>query len=348
MRCAICVAAWLVALGLTSCGDSETSTGTGTGGAGGTGGSGGVGAADGGPADGDAGVSADQACSETANALCSKYATCAPIVLTVLFGDMATCTSVAKAGCLGSLEADKTAATPEGFQKCSQDLETVGCADILSHKPPASCQPQGGTVGNGMACGDDWQCASGRCNIPDNATCGVCASRAAGGAACPNTTDDDCEFGLVCNNMVCVVPGVAGASCDANHPCAAPLVCNGATIAGGLGTCAAGGALGAPCSNDQSCSLIEGLWCTREMNRACAKVGAAETGMPCGLLSVSEYSLCKGGGAEGGCTVGTGMVMGTCPRLAMPGEPCSATTPCKAGGKCLNGLCTVREPSACR
>ena len=233
--------------------------------------------------------------------------------------------------------------------KCSQDLETAGCADILSHKSPPSCQPKGGTVGNGMACGDDWQCASGRCNIPDNATCGVCADRAAGGAACPNKTDDDCEFGLVCaDNMICVVPGVAGASCDANHPCASPLVCNGATVTGGLGTCAAGGALGAPCTDDQSCSIIDGLWCTREMNRTCAKVGAAEAGMRCGFLSVSEFTLCKGGGPGGGCNVGAGMLMGTCPRLAMPGEPCSATTPCKAGGKSVNALCTVREPAACR
>jgi hypothetical protein len=345
MRYAICVAAWFMALGVVSCGDSESSTGTG--GAGGTGGSGGAGGTDGGPSDGAGGPSAEQACSETANTLCSKYATCAPTLI-VLLGDMAACTSIAKTACLGSLEADKTAATPAGFLKCSQDLEMAGCTDILSHKSPPSCQPHGGTVGNGMACGDDWQCASGRCNIPDNATCGVCGSRAAGGAACPNDTDDDCEFGLVCANMVCVVPGVAGASCDANHPCAGPLVCNGATVTGGLGTCAAGGALGASCSNDQSCSLIEGLWCTREANRTCAKVGAAEPGMPCGFLSVSEYALCKGGGAEGACNVGAGMVKGTCPPLAIPGDPCSPTTPCKAGGICVNNLCTVREPAACR
>jgi hypothetical protein len=41
-------------------------------------------------------------------------------------------------------------------------------------------------------------------------------------------------------------------------------------------------------------------------------------------------------------------VKGTCPPLAMAGDPCSPTTPCKAGGICVNNLCTVREPAACR
>src|SRR5262245_9082349 len=109
MRFAIGLTAGLVALGALSCGDSEPSNGTSAGGAGGTGGaggSGGSGAVDGGADSG--GVSADQACTETARALCSKYDTCAPYAIQILFGDVDTCNSVAKTGCLGSLQADDT------------------------------------------------------------------------------------------------------------------------------------------------------------------------------------------------------------------------------------------------
>jgi len=329
MRDAMWLATWLVAFGGLSCGGSEPSNG-------------------GNPDGGGSGVTAEQACTETANALCSKFDSCAPLAITILFGDLATCSAIAKTECLGSLQATKTAATPDVFLKCSQDIKTVECADVLSHKTPSSCQPKGGTVGNGMACGDDWQCASGHCAIPDNATCGVCANLAPAGGSCPSNTDDECEFGLVCaDSMLCVTPGAAGTSCDANHPCAEPLVCIGATMAA-QGTCAMGGASGAACTSDQACSIVQGLWCTRGTNRTCASIVGASPGMPCGLLGLTEFALCKGGGAGGGCNVPSGTVMGTCPQLGMPGDACSPTALCKVGAKCVNGLCAVRDPAACR
>jgi hypothetical protein len=340
MRYTIWIMTWFVALGVASCGGSEPE-----GGAGGSGG----GNPDGGSPDG-SGATAEQACSETASAYCSKFGTCAPFAIDIIFGDMATCIDVAKTGCLGSLQATKTAATPDIFLKCGQDVKMTSCEEILVHKPPMSCRPKGGTVGNGMVCGDDWQCTSGRCSIPDNATCGVCANPAPAGGSCPTKTDDECEYGLVCaDNMLCVAPAAAGAACDANHPCANPNVCVGAT-ATAQGTCTMGGAAGAACTSDQGCSLLQGLWCTRGTNRTCAPVGMADPGMPCGFLSTTSFSLCKGsgGGDAGGCNVATGAVMGTCFPLAMPGNACSDTVHCKAGAKCVNGLCTVREPASCR
>ncbi|HMJ52006.1 MAG TPA: hypothetical protein VK540_08010 [Polyangiaceae bacterium] len=332
MRHVFWMALWFVALGALSCGGSEPSNG---------------GSDAGNSVDG-SGVTGEQACTEIASALCSKYDACAPLAITILFGDLATCNAVAKTACLGSLQATKTAATADTFLQCSQDLKMAACTDILAHQSPPSCHPKGGTVGNGMACGDDWQCMSGHCAIPDNTTCGVCASLAPAGGPCPKKTDDECEFGLVCaDNFLCVTPGAAGASCDANHPCANPLVCAGATMTA-QGTCTTGGALGAPCTSDQGCSLLQGLWCTRAANRTCASVVGADPGMPCGFMSVTAFSLCKGGGAGGGCNLVAGTAMGTCPRLGMPGEACTDTAPCKVGAKCVNGLCAVREPAACR
>jgi hypothetical protein len=349
MRYAIWMAIGFAVFGTFSCSGSDSSTGGSTGGSGGAGGAGGTGGSDAGNSDaeegGSGGASAELACTETANALCSKFDSCAPFAVTVLFGDLATCTSVAKAGCLGSLQATKTAATPDTFLKCSADLKMATCSEVLSHKTPPSCQPKGGTVGNGMACGDDWQCMSGRCAIADNSTCGVCAGLAPAGGPCPRDTDDECEYGLVCaDDLTCVAPGSAGAACDANHPCAHPFICHGATMTA-QGTCAVGGEVGTACTSDQGCSIAQGLWCTRAVSRTCAPIGAAESGMPCGFLGLTQFSLCRGGG---GCNVTTGTAMGTCPRLGMPGDACSAMTPCKAGAICVNGLCTVREPASCR
>jgi hypothetical protein len=348
MRYAFWMATWFALFGIFSCGGSESSTGGNTGGSGGAGGTGGAGGGttDGGQQDGGSGATAEQACTETASALCSKFDSCAPFALGVLFGDMATCTSVAKASCLGSLQATSTAATPDVFLKCSADLKMAECSDVLSHKSPPSCQPKGGTVGNGMACGDDWQCMSGRCALADNSTCGVCASLSPAGGACPRNTDEECEYGLVCaGNLVCVVPGAGAAACDANHPCAFPYACRDATMTA-QGTCAMGGAAGDSCTSDQGCSFAQGLWCTRAASRTCGAIGMAEPGMACGFLGVTQYSVCKGGGS--GCNVPTGMLMGTCPRLGMPGDACSPTAACKAGATCVNGLCTVREPASCR
>ena len=357
MRQAMWIATCWAAIGVLSCGGSEPANGSGQGGAAGTGGASGsggaAGSADGGASedaggDRDGGVTASEACSAMASALCAKLEACAPLAVTILFGDMPACMDVAKTACNGSLQAAQTAATPGRFMTCSRDLQAAQCASVLSHDPPPSCRPQGGTVGNGMACGDDWQCASGRCAIPSNATCGVCASLAPAGGACPNDTDDECAFGLVCaDNLLCVAPGQAGASCDANHPCASPLVCAGATMTA-QGTCAIGGALGDACTSDQGCSFLDGLWCNRAPTRACAKIAAVDPGMRCGFVDMMDFVLCKGGGAGGGCVVTPGTAMGTCPRLGMPGDTCSATARCKVGAVCVNGLCTVREPASCR
>ncbi|MET0592037.1 MAG: hypothetical protein ABW133_05010, partial [Polyangiaceae bacterium] len=137
----------------------------------------------------------------------------------------------------------------------------------------------------------------------------------------------------------CVAPGGSGAACDKNHPCASPNVCSAETG----GACAAGGQIGAACTADNTCDAFQGLWCPLS-TRVCTAFEFAGPGMACGLSSAANYMVCKGGGCN--LTPGTGM--GVCARLAAPGEACSATAPCKPGAKCLNGLCALRDPAACR
>src|SRR5690349_10443104 len=112
------------------------------------------------PGEGGGNLTAEEACTGAATVLCGKVESCAPFLLGLLFGDAATCNDVYKQACLGTVNAGNTAATPATFQKCGADFAAGACGDLFSHSPPASCRSMGGPVGNGMACGDDWQCAS--------------------------------------------------------------------------------------------------------------------------------------------------------------------------------------------
>jgi hypothetical protein len=288
-----------------------------------------------------AAVTAEQACTDAAQALCKKANDCASLYVTLTYGDEATCETTAHQACLTSLNAPSTAATPGQLETCGRDLGAVSCTDALSRNTPTSCQPTGGPIANGMACGDNWQCASGRCAVPDDAVCGVCADLAGAGATCVH--DDDCEHGLSCTNKVCVARGVAGAACDKNHPCANPNVCNGET-ATAQGTCGPAAAPGADCST-ASCSLLDGYFC-HPTNKVCQAFTIAQPGEPCGRVN-DGLVLCAGSLLACNRAVPTDKT-GVCPALVAPGGSCSATAPCAPGAKCIAGACTIADPASCR
>src|SRR5262249_2577446 len=154
--------------------------------------------------------------------------------------------------CLASVGAGNTASTPAAVERCSTDYAQVACNDLFSHNPPASCRASGGPVANGMACGDDWQCASGRCSVPASATRGGCISRAAARGMC--SVEDDCDYGLTCASGLCVPRGAAGAMCDTAHPCTFGTACR--TGDGGTsGTCGPIVGPGQPCNSAAECDL---------------------------------------------------------------------------------------------
>jgi hypothetical protein len=258
-----------------------------------------------------------------------------------LFGDTAACNDVYKQACLGTVNAGNTAATPATFQKCGADFATGACGDLFSHSPPASCRSMGGPVGNGMACGDDWQCASGRCSVPGTAVCGVCVDRAPAAGAC--SVDDDCEYGLVCASRVCVAPGGAGMACDAGHPCSFANACKLTGDGGTMGTCGPTLGPGQPCNALEDCGLAQGLFCNPQ-TKLCQKAGSAQPGEQCGVVG-GNIVYCAGSG--GRCATPPGGMTGTCPALIGPGSACSPTMPCKFGSKCVDAICTVPDPSSC-
>ncbi len=284
-------------------------------------------------------VSADEACAGGAAALCGQVKACAPLLVTLIYADEATCTDAFKKSCLATLAAPKTGATPAGIEQCGLDAKSASCSDLLSHNPPASCRPTGGTVANGMACGDDWQCASGRCTVAANATCGICADRSAAGGTCVG--DEDCAYGLACTAGVCVARGAAGASCDVGHPCAFGNACR--TAAGGTsGTCGPPAAAGEACSNGE-CDTASAAFCN-PLTMRCELATSAKAGSACGIVN-GNLVFCKG--AAGACTTPMGAVMGTCPALVEPGGACGMGTPCKVGARCVNSVCTIPDPSSC-
>jgi hypothetical protein len=285
-------------------------------------------------------VTAEQACGEAAAALCGRVSTCAPFVLTLFFGDAAACTDAYKQACLASVGAGNTSATPAAYQHCGADFAQVACGDLFSHNPPASCRPSGGPVAVGMGCGDDWQCASGRCSIPSNATCGVCIDRAPAGSAC--RAEDDCEYGLTCASMLCVPQGGPGAMCDAGHPCTFGNACK--TGDGGTqGTCGPTVGAGQTCNSLEDCAFADGAFCNPQ-TRLCVAAGSAQPGEQCGFVG-GTYVFCAGAG--GACTIAAGSMTGTCPAIVEPGGACSSTMPCKIGSRCINGVCTTFNPSTC-
>ena len=282
----------------------------------------------------------EQACTDELTAYCKKLTTCAPLFNPFVFGDEATCIQRNVSSCVKGLSLPN-APTPADVEKCTSDLNAdMDCPTLLSHNPPASCQPKPGPSANGAVCGSDWQCESGYCKTPDDMQCGACTDRGGPGATCKK--DDDCSYGLNCAEGVCAASGEAGAACDKNHPCKSPLSCSGATLLMPSGTCAASAPAGGDCST-AGCLLIDGLFCNSD--KLCQKIEVAKPGEPCGLinktLTVCSGSECKKTGDQ---------MSGVCGAIADDGGACDLTNgpKCKPGAKCIGGMCQLSDPSSCK
>ena len=281
-------------------------------------------------------VSADKACTDLAASVCTQLNNCAAPLVTTLYGDVATCQARAKLGCLPSLMAPSTSATPDKLDKCATAVNAITCDALYTRNTPTACVPDPGKLANGAACGDDAQCTSTYCKKPANAVCGVCGARATAGGAC--SIDADCDFKLKCANMLCVAYGAVGASCDGGHPCAAPNVCRG-------GTCAVPAGAGQACTPSASggdCDQTKGLYCA-PTSRVCAVATFVGAGQPCGFVN-GGFVGCSGGG---NCKLAG--VTGTCTAPAADGAACDATNgpDCMQPAECVNNVCKLPDPASC-
>lgn len=294
------------------------------------------GSADGG-ADSASAVSADQAATDAANALCARYDACAPLYMEA-FGGKTTCATRMKGTASAILSAPGTSTTPATLEACAQAIAGATCADVLGRSLPDVCRAKPGALADGAACGDDGQCKGTRCKIPANGTCGTCGAPSAVGGAC--AVDDDCAPGLACTNQACAKYRAEGEVCDAARPCRPDLACSG-------GACVARKAVGDACTSDPDiCDNLHGAFCNATSGK-CEAVTFTPSGT-CGLVA-SHLVACSGAGAT--CRgIAPPMYQGTCVAGAADGTACDeANGPkCQAPAVCSGGTCKLVDPAACK
>ena len=293
-------------------------------------------------------VSADQACSDYAAAICNRASTCSTVLVQVNWGDVASCAASFKTLCLNALAAPSTSITPNRTETCSKAITSATCDDVFDRNPPPDCRPTAGTIANGVACGDDSQCASTYCNRGANASCGTCSPvRAKVGEAC--TGDDSCDFQLKCASNVCVALGASGAACDVKRPCASSLVCS-IPMGAMAGTCAAPAADGQPCTSGiglGTCDIKTGDYCNPK-TKVCEKLAVSTGTGACGYdMATGKVTVCA---SNGTCAaLGVGMT-GNCQAAAAAGATCNPTMgpACVVGATCVNNVCKLSDPASCR
>jgi hypothetical protein len=291
---------------------------------------------------GSSSVSADQACTDFANAACSQLNSCYSTVFQTVFPDVMTCQAREKLACTPVLNAQGTSATPGQVESCAQALQGGDCSTILGfvqNAPPSACQTQPGSLADGTACGEDGQCKNMYCRKATGQICGVCSSKSAAGSMC--VTDKDCQYTLVCGGGNCLTPGAAGSTCDVSRPCASTFSCKS-------GTCAIPSKLGDNCTptltpaND-TCDRLHGQYC--DVTGVCKAFQVAGAGASCGVVN-NDYAVC---GASGTCNIMPPGLTGTCKGTAADGATCNATggPDCAPPATCVNGACKLDDPSTC-
>ncbi|HTQ48387.1 MAG TPA: hypothetical protein VMI75_36775 [Polyangiaceae bacterium] len=316
-------------------GSSSSSSGGGSGGSSG----GGSGSSSGGV---DAGPSATQACDDFATAFCSQLSKCTPFAFQTTYGDMTTCTTRAAIPCPNALAASGTKTTPSDLEQCVAAINAETCDEALDNPQPSACSIPG-TVAAGAACGSDWQCTTGFCQLTAGTLCGTCATRAMPGQTGPDggpvcLVDAQCAATSICAGGKCATPGMSGATCSNTAPCLRTLACIG-------GTCKTPLAAGATCAAATDCDGSKGLYCDSK-TKTCTQTGTAAVGGMCGVVN-GVLVACTGAAA---CANISMQGEGTCHQAATDGAPCGTGVSCQAPAVCIKSTsfaCEVPNAGNC-
>jgi len=283
-------------------------------------------------------------CGALASAECTKIHDCSP-GLSPFFGQL-TCAAYFESQCRLSLSAPGTGLSSSLVVQCVQALKTSTCDqglfsnDLRPLSP--SCQPRGGAVQNGQGCGDDWQCASGHCDVADGALCGTCSEVLAKGAPC--TPADTCEDGSLCSAAgTCDPPTAVGGDCTTSFPCAWGSYCD--ALSGRTPTlCTTFSDAGGSCAPNRPCDSVAGLACNPVTATCEASAGTVEPGAACGWVR-GHYLGCDGQCNNLDPTSGAG----TCQAIARlaNGQSCTPIDNCPVGSRCAAGVCTAVDPAFC-
>jgi hypothetical protein len=301
----------------------------------------GAGEGDGGRAEGGGGegggsiVPASKGAADLADVLCARLNDCAPAYVTITYGTVSECKARVSANLEQGVSAPGSVETGDVLEACAKVIPATSCSDVLGRNLPTACKAPPGTQQDGAPCAVDPQCASKRCKVGADAVCGVCAPRAAVGAACG--VSDDCVDGAGCVSGACVAFGVAGSACSKSSPCNGTLACVG-------GTCAAPQKAGTACKDSVECDELHGIFCT---GKTCEALAFAPPPAACGLVGAG-FTVCTGPAT---CTgLGKGVFTGTCTPAPAEKTACDVDggAKCEEPARCIGGQCTLPDPASCK
>jgi hypothetical protein len=289
-------------------------------------------------------------CAGLANSYCAKLDECAPFLTIFFYGDRSSCSEFLGQECEISLAAPGSGLTSTVASACAREVNDFSCDQFLDIDAVAtSCLPHGGAVRTGSPCGDDWQCASGRCLIPEGAGCGRCVDPVPEGGAC---TGIECAPGLDCavdpatGSGACATAIPAGGPCDDMRPCGGGNLCQRQSANSPQSTCQPSHKAGESCeSGVVVCDYLRNAQCNTGTNVCELPVATVQAGHPCGWIS-GDYVFCNGACTLDSPSAESGICVGLNPRIA-EGRPCAPFEACELGTTCIDGLCSTRNPSIC-
>ncbi len=220
---------------------------------------------------------------------------------------------------------------------CFEDMLEMSC--FGSDAVPASCNlALRGTLANGEACSEGFQCAEANC-LEDE---GRCAPAPRDGESC----EDNCAEGLICawddedewgEFGTCQPYGGVGDPCGYHDDCGPGLLCDAAWNGEDyVGTCKPPAASGERCTEWLPCATPD-LYCARTAS------GSEEGTCVARLAAGAACSPDVGFDDDPGCSIGldcrsqgSGSV---CVVPADEGEPCVAFRDCAYGLICFEGTC---------
>ncbi len=280
-------------------------------------------------------VSATKACTDNATSYCNQLSMCAPFLLTVQYGNLATCETRNTTACADVLAAPGTGWTGSVLEACVAARTALDCDDFLEGKPaPKACLVTGQII-TSDPCRYDGQCGSGYCRYASGMSCGNCVNLGETGAPC--TTSADCDGNLMCTSGTsgtCQPPSGVGATCGATTPCQQGLACISAMCV------QPSGLLGATCNpaNDSAdCDYDQGLYCD-SVSKECTEYLTPQAGGACGG---STPTACAGGGT---------CYKSACVPPVQDGSMCAPATGlnCLYPSTCNSGTCGLYTASQCK
>jgi hypothetical protein len=256
------------------------------------------------------------ACRTYAETHCRRTTGCAPALVELFFGGLASCVELSAERCVAELVAPDVAMTAADIDRCVPVVTAQSCADIVDRNPPKCNVP--GKRPLGSPCMTDFQCAAGACGGRNTLGCGTCRVLAKEGEAC-----GECERDLRCVAGTCKRLGVLGVDCDATRPCSVAFRCSG-------GKCAQYAGAGESCTAPSDCETGRSFYCS--LDAGCASFSFVPPEERCGVVGNRVFA-CAGGqcaGPDGGerCVgyVDAGKRCG-----ALPEPSCFLTLYCAAG-----------------